>query len=640
MSIKSRFIVSLIFSLPMLFEMIARPLFGFELPGHAYTMFGLTTVVMVVAAWPFIRTAWSAFRNHNANMDTLIAIGTSTAYLYSIYAMLNHQPVFFEVAAFVITFILLGQLFEEMTKSRASNAIEKLLGLQVKDAEVLRSGALVRVPLSEIVVGDILRIKPGQKVAVDGIIIEGSSSIDEAMVTGESMPVTKRAGDAVIGATINKAGTFTYKATKVGNDTLLSQIIDMVKRAQVSRAPIQKTVDKISHIFVPIVLILAILTFAVWYLFLGADIAAAMLYAVAVLIIACPCALGLATPTALMVGTGRGAKMGILIKNGGVLESANNIQTVIFDKTGTITAGKPVVTDIIGDEKTVLTLAAALENASEHPLATAILEKAQTARITVKKVTNFIAHEGRGVTANVDGAVAFIGNVKLLDKKLGSQLEQEMQRLQDEAKTVVIVGSAGKAIGLIAVQDTPKETSAEAIAELKQRGLRTIMITGDNERVARAIADHVGIDEVIAGVLPSDKASHVTSLQQRGKVAFVGDGINDAPALAAADLGIAMGSGTDIAIESGGIVLVKNDLRDVGMALALSQKTFGRIKLNLFWAFIYNTLGIPIAAGVFVWAGLTLSPELAGLAMAFSSVSVVISSLLLNSTRLTTRSAT
>lgn len=618
----------------MLFEMIARPLFGFALPGHTYTMFALTTVVMIVAAYPFIRTAVAAFRNHHANMDTLIAIGTSTAYLYSVYAMFHHQPVFFEVAAFVITFILLGQLFEEMTKGRANSAIEKLLGLQARDAEVLRNNNLVRIPLSEIVVGDILRVKPGQKIAVDGIITEGSSTVDEAMVTGESMPVSKKAGDTVIGSTINQTGTFMFRATKVGSDTLLAQIIDMVKHAQVSRAPIQKTVDTISNIFVPVVLILAILTFTVWYVFLNADAATAILYAVAVLIIACPCALGLATPTALMVGTGRGARLGILIKNGDVLEAANNIQTVVFDKTGTITVGKPTVTDIIGDEKAVLALAATLEHSSEHPLATAILEKANNLGIKAKNTTNFTAIEGKGVTAEVAGKVAFVGNNKLLSKQLDARLEHDLQRLQDEAKTVVIVGHDNEVIGLIAVQDTPKETSPTAIAALKKRGLRTVMITGDNRRVAEAIASHAGIDEVIADVLPGDKASHVKSLQKHGNVAFVGDGINDAPALSTANLGIAMGSGTDIAIESGGIVLVKNDLMDVVKALTLSQKTFDRIKLNLFWAFIYNTLGIPIAAGLFVWANITLSPELAGLAMAFSSVSVVISSLLLNKVRL------
>ena len=631
MSIKRRFVISLILSLPMLVEMITNPLLGIGLPGHAYTMFVLTTGVMAVAAWPFIRTAWAAFRNHHANMDTLIAIGTSTAYVYSIYAMLNHQPVFFEVAAFVITFILLGQVLEETMKGRASSAVEKLLGLQAKDAEVLRGGEYVNVPLEDIQPGDIIRVKPGQKVAVDGIIQDGSSDIDESTVTGESMPVRKQAGDAVVGSTINKTGTFTYRATKVGADTLLAQIVELVKRAQVSRAPIQKTVDAVSNIFVPTVLIVAILTFAIWYVALGADVTSALMYAVAVLIIACPCALGLATPTALMVGTGRGARMGILIKSGDVLEAANNIATVVFDKTGTITLGKPTVTDVVGGDE-VLEIAAALEQASEHTLASAILAKAKEAGISVARVADFTAVEGKGVQGSIDGQRAFVGNTKLFEGALDAQLETAMQHLQSEAKTVVIVGIEEKAIGLIAIQDAPKETSPGAIAALKKQGYRTVMITGDNERVARAIADQVGIDEVEAEVLPADKADRVKALQARGKVAFVGDGINDAPALAAADLGIAMGSGTDVAIESGGIVLVKNDLRDVVKALALSHKTFGRIKLNLFWAFIYNTLGIPIAAGLFVWAGLSPSPELAGLAMAFSSASVVISSLLLNKT--------
>ena len=634
MNVKVRFFIALAFSLPMLIEMIGRPLFGFELPGHAYTMFGLTTVVMIVAAGPFIRTAWAALKNHHANMDTLIAIGTSTAYGYSIYAMITHQPVFFEVAAFVITFILLGQVLEEMAKGRASSAIEKLLALQANDAEVLRNGVPVRVLLSEVVVGDIVRVKPGQKIAVDGVVTEGVSTVDEAMVTGESTPVTKQPGDAVIGATINKTGTFTFRATKVGQATLLAQIVEMVKKAQVSRAPIQKVVDVISNIFVPIVLIIAIVTFAVWYVLLGVDVAQALMHAVAVLIIACPCALGLATPTALMVGTGRGAKMGILIKSGEVLEAANDIKTVVFDKTGTITQGRPVVTDIIGDEKEALALAASLEHSSEHPIASAILEKASSLGVALRKITKFEAIEGKGVVAIIAGKEALVGNEKLLDKELPDNLAGEMSRLHDEAKTAVIVGYKGQPIGLIAVQDTPKETSSRAIAILKKRGYRTVMITGDNQRVAEEIAAQVGIDEVIAGVLPGDKVDHVVRLQREGKVAFVGDGINDAPALAVANLGIAMGSGTDIAIESGGIVLVKNDIMDVVRALSLSQKTFGRIKLNLFWAFIYNIIGIPIAAGLFLWAGLSLSPELAGLAMAFSSASVVVSSLLLNRTRL------
>jgi Cu+-exporting ATPase len=619
--------------------MVASP-FGFELPGGMWTQFLLTTAVMAVSGRAFIQSAWASFRHHHANMDTLVAIGTGTAYLYSIYAMFNNQDVFFEDAALVITLILLGQVFEENMKRSASGAVAKLLDLQAKEAEVLRNGEIVKIPMAEVVVGDILRVKPGQKIAVDGVITEGSSTIDESMVTGESMPTEKKVGDSVIGSTMNSTGTFMFRASKVGDDTLLAQIVEMVKKAQTSHAPIQKTVDKISDIFVPAVLIIAILAFFVWYVLLGASVVTAMLFTVSVIIIACPCALGIATPTALMVGTGRSAKMGILIKNGEVLEAVNTIKTVVFDKTGTITVGKPKVTDIVGDEQAVLNVAANLEISSEHPLAAAVLEKAKEQGITPNTAQGFKAIEGKGVKAQINGKEAFIGNDKLLDNyKLTDQLTAKMVQLQSEAKTVVIVGYDNEIIGLIAIQDAPKQSSATAIAALKKRGLRPVMLTGDNERVARAIADQVGIDEVIADVLPGDKADHVKQLQQQAPVAFVGDGINDAPALTTADVGIAMGSGTDIAIESGGIILVKNNLLDVVNALELSQKTFNRIKLNLFWAFIYNSLGIPVAAGIFVGLGLILSPELAGLGMALSSLSVVASSLMLNRTKLTTVTA-
>ncbi|MFZ2589185.1 copper-translocating P-type ATPase [Paucilactobacillus nenjiangensis] len=639
MNIRNRFIFSLIVSTPILINMVASP-FGFELPGGMWTQFLLTTAVMAVSGRAFIQSAWASFRHHHANMDTLVAIGTGTAYLYSIYAMFNNQDVFFEDAALVITLILLGQVFEENMKRSASGAVAKLLDLQAKEAEVLRNGEIVKIPMAEVVVGDILRVKPGQKIAVDGVITEGSSTIDESMVTGESMPTEKKVGDSVIGSTMNSTGTFMFKASKVGDDTLLAQIVEMVKKAQTSHAPIQKTVDKISDIFVPAVLIIAILVFFVWYVLLGASVVTAMLFTVSVIIIACPCALGIATPTALMVGTGRSAKMGILIKNGEVLEAVNTIKTVVFDKTGTITVGKPKVTDIVGDEQAVLNVAANLEISSEHPLAAAVLEKAKEQGITPNTAQGFKAIEGKGVKAQINGKEAFIGNDKLLDNyKLTDQLTAKMVQLQSEAKTVVIVGYDNEIIGLIAIQDAPKQSSATAIAALKKRGLRPVMLTGDNERVARAIADQVGIDEVIADVLPGDKADHVKQLQQQAPVAFVGDGINDAPALTTADVGIAMGSGTDIAIESGGIILVKNNLLDVVNALELSQKTFNRIKLNLFWAFIYNSLGIPVAAGIFVGLGLILSPELAGLGMALSSLSVVASSLMLNRTKLTTVTA-
>ena len=591
---------------------------------------------MAISAAPYWNSAWSAFKHHNANMNTLVAVGTSVAYLYSIFAMFTGREVYFETAAYVTVFVLLGDVLEEKMHNNASNALAKLIDLQAKDAEVERNGEFVKVPLDQVKVGDIIRVKPGKKVPVDGVIVNGSSTLDESMVTGESMPVTKKKGDDVVGSTINTNGTFTFRATKVGSDTMLSQIVDLVKKAQTSHAPIQNLTDKISNIFVPAVLIIAILTFVIWYVFLGATLISAMLFAVSVVVIACPCALGLATPTALMVGTARSAKMGVLIKNGEVLEEVSDIDTVVFDKTGTITVGKPQVTDIVGDQNKVLTIAASLENNSEHPLATAVVKKAKENNISLANVKNFAAIEGRGVKANYDNQEAFVGSERLLeDISISQEMKDQAAKLQKEAKTVVYVGLGQEIIGLIAIQDVPKASSKAAIAELKKRGLKTVMLTGDNENVAQAICKEVGIDQVIAGVLPTEKAAEIKKLQDSGRtVAFVGDGINDAPALSTANVGIAMGSGTDIAIESGGIVLVQNDLMGVVRALEISKKTFNRIKLNLFWALIYNTIGIPIAACLFMGLGLTLSPELAGLAMAFSSVSVVTSSLLLNKTKI------
>jgi Cu+-exporting ATPase len=635
LSIRTRFIVSAVLSLPMLYAMVGGFFFDWMLPGEEWTMFFLTTPIMVIGVLPFIRSAWAAFKNHHANMDTLIAVGTTTAYTYSLYALLTDRAVYFEIAALLTTFILLGQVLEELTKGRASAAIEKLLNLQAKDAEVLRGDKYVRIPIDQIAVGDLIRVRPGEKIATDGVIVEGNSSIDESMVTGESLPVSKKPADTVIGATINKTGSLIFKASRVGSDTLLAQIVELVRRAQSSRAPIQKLADRVSNVFVPIVLIIAAATFAIWYVMLNAEFIDSLLYAIGVIIIACPCALGMATPTALMVGTGRGAKLGILIKSGEVLEAANNIKMVLLDKTGTITIGKPVVTDIIGDQKAVLGLAASLEAVSEHPLAAAILDKAQAEQIEPSKVRGFTAVAGKGVMATVGSKQAFIGNEAMAEgHQMDAKLKRMFQKLQSEAKTVMLVGQSGKVIGLIAVQDKPKETSKAAIAELKRRGFVPVMITGDNQATAEAIAKQVGIKQVVANVLPEDKAHQVKMLQTHGKVAFVGDGINDAPALAEADLGIAMGSGTDVAIESGGIVLVKNNLEDVVRALELSQKTFTRIKLNLFWAFIYNVIGIPVAAGVLTSFGFKLNPNLAGLAMALSSVSVVLSSLMLTRTKI------
>lgn len=629
-----RFWISFVLVIPMLIQMLAMP-FHWHMPGYNWVAFVTTTLIMLVAALPYWTSAWAAFKHHNANMNTLVAIGTSIAYFYSLFAMITNRPVYFESAAFIAVFVLLGDTMEERMHNNASNALKKLLDLQVKSAEVLRGGKFVQVPLDQVQVGDIIQVKPGQKVPVDGVITSGKTTVDESMITGESMPVTKKAGDSVVGSTINGDGAIQFRATKVGKDTMLSQIVEMVKKAQTSHAPIQNLTDKISGIFVPTVLIIAIITFVIWYSFLGATLVQAMLFAVAVIVIACPCALGLATPTALMVGTGRAAKMGVLIKDGQALEEIDDVKTVVFDKTGTITVGKPMVTDVVGDQQRVLTVAASLEAASEHPLAKAVMNAAKEDQVEVQPVTDFAAVEGKGVRAVIAGQPAFIGNDKLLaDYQITAGMKQQMIALQDEAKTVVLVGLAKQVIGLIAIQDAPKPSSASAIAELKARGLKTVMLTGDNERVASAIAKEVGIDRVIANVLPNEKADHVKALEQDGKVAFVGDGINDAPALTTANVGIAMGSGTDIAIESGSIVLVQNDLRGVVKAIDISKKTFSRIKLNLFWALIYNVIGVPIAAGVFVGFGLQLSPEFAALAMAFSSVSVVTSSLLLNKAKI------
>ena len=630
-----RFWISFVLSIPMLIQMLAMP-FQWMMPAYNWIALITTTIIMAISAFPYWKSAIAAFKKHSANMNTLVATGTAVTYFYSIFAMITDRAVYFESAAFVTVFVLLGDAMEEKMHNNASNALGKLMGLQAKDAEVLKDGKFVKVPLDQVQVGNLIRVKPGEKVPVDGTILEGVTSLDESMVTGESMPVMKKVGDTVVGSTINNNGTITFKATKVGADTMLAQIVDLVKKAQTSHAPIQNLTDKISNVFVPAVMIIAILTFMIWYSFVGATFVQALLFAVSVIVIACPCALGLATPTALMVGTARSAKMGVLIKNGEVLQEVSNIDTVVFDKTGTITVGKPVVTDIVGDAKKVLTIAASLEESSEHPLASAILQKAKNKEISPVKVDKFEVIEGKGVRADYNGQVAFVGSNRLLvDVNISREMASRAEKLQNEAKTVVYVGLDGKIIGLVAIQDVPKSSSKDAIAELKARGLMTVMLTGDNKRVAQAIADEVGIDRVIAEVMPNDKAQQIKELQDKGKkVAFVGDGINDAPALSTADVGIAMGSGTDIAIDSGGIVLVQNDLRGVVRALDTSKKTFNRIKLNLFWALIYNVIGIPIAAGLFAFVGFTLSPELAGLAMAFSSVSVVSSSLLLNKTKI------
>ena len=634
LSLLQRFWITSIFTVPLVILMIGMSTGGISHQVMRWGTFLATTPIMLVAGVPYIRSAWASFKKHNSNMDTLVALGTLVAYFYSLVALFTGLPVYFESAAFILFFILLGAVFEEKMRKNTSQAVEKLLDLQAKTAEVLRDDVYVQIPLEQVKVGDLIRVRPGEKIAVDGTVLEGETSIDESMVTGESIPVDKSVGDAVIGSTINNSGTIIFRAEKVGSETMLAQIVDFVKKAQTSRAPIQDLTDKISGIFVPAVVILGLLTFWVWFVLLGDSFVTSLLYGVAVLIIACPCALGLATPTALMVGTGRSAKMGILLKNGTVLQEIQKVQTIVFDKTGTLTEGKPVVTDVIGDEREVLSLAASLEDVSQHPLAQAIVNRASELGISLYPVENFQALHGKGVTGIINSKQVLLGNAKLLDDlAIPHDYQERFDLLEKEAKTVVFLSVDGQLKGLIALQDVPKENAKEAIAKLKKRGLRTVMLTGDNAGVAHAIAEQIGIEEVIANVLPEEKAHEIHKLQKNGKLAFVGDGINDAPALSVADVGIAMGSGTDIAIESADLVLTTNNLLGLARAFDMSKKTFNRILLNLFWASIYNLIGIPIAAGVFSVLGLVLNPELAGLAMAFSSVSVLISSLMLNFTK-------
>lgn len=586
------------------------------------------------------------------NMDSLIAIGTSTAYVYSVWQYLSYLAVnnsffglngekipelYFETAAFLITFVILGKWLESKAKGKTSDAIKKLVGLQPKTARVVTDGKTVDVPIESVVAGDIIVVRPGEKIPVDGIITKGESSVDESMLTGESIPAEKHVGDTVIGATINKHGSFEFKTTKVGSETALAQIIRLIEDAQNSKAPIQAFADKISAWFVPAVLIIAVLTFVVWFFFLGAGLTFSLMAFTSVIVIACPCALGLATPTAIMVGTGKGAEHGVLIKGGEPLQSACNLQAIVFDKTGTLTKGKPELTDLVSlndlDEEEIIRIAASLEKLSEHPLAEAIVNYAHEESIDLVEVENFKAIPGHGVRGMIEGVVYLIGNRKLmmnLPQTTLQKIERKMRKLEEAGKTAMLVATEVDVIGIVAVADTIKETTTEAIMRLKKKGLEVYMITGDNQRTAHAIAQMAGITEVLAEVLPEDKAAEIKKIQERGlKVAMVGDGINDAPALAQADLGIAMGSGTDVAMEAGGIVIIKNDLRDVLTAIDLSRESMGKIKQNMFFALLYNVIGIPIAARVFVGLGLVLKPELAGLAMALSSISVVTNSLML-----------
>ncbi|KKR33523.1 MAG: Copper-translocating P-type ATPase [Candidatus Gottesmanbacteria bacterium GW2011_GWC2_39_8] len=656
-SYRNKFISGLILSWPMLYFMFFD-FFSF-MPGKAYFLplvgvisFILATPVQLILGQGFYKGMVSALRMKTFNMDSLIAIGTTTAFVYSLfnYAIyviktgsfvgLNGEKIpelYFETAAFLITFVLLGKWLELRAKGQTSNAIKKLMGLAPKTARVIRNGNTSDIPIDEVVKGDIILVRPGEKIPVDGKITKGSSSVDQSMITGESIPVEKNAGDMVVGATINKMGSFEFEATRVGAETTLSQIIRLIEEAQGSKAPIQAFADRISAFFVPAVIIIAIITFGTWFLVLGSPLSYALMAFTAVIVIACPCALGLATPTALMVGTGKGAEHGILIKGGEPLEKACKVNAIVFDKTGTLTNGKPVVTDIDSysnfSEDEVLSLAAGLEKSSEHPLAEAIVSYAIEESVKSGEVSNFKAIAGHGVEGTINSQKYYFGNRKLITDIVGlpiERIDRKIGRLEEQGKTAMIFSNDKEILGTIAVADTVKDNSKEAVQRLTDRGIDVYMITGDNRRTAEAIAKQLGITNILAEVLPEDKANEVKKLQGSGKiVAMVGDGINDAPALAQADLGIAMGSGTDVAMESGGIVIVKNDLRDVMTAINLSKETMGKIKQNMFFALFYNVIGIPVAARALAFMGLILKPELAGLAMALSSISVVSNSLTL-----------
>ncbi|NSW52411.1 MAG: copper-translocating P-type ATPase [Anaerolineae bacterium] len=634
--------IGVVFTLPLFILSMGRD-FGL-LPhdlGHApwmnWLFLVLATPVQFYVGWDYYTSAWKAVRNKAANMDVLVALGSTMAYLYSLAVMANWFPghVYFETSAMIITLIKVGKFLEARAKGMTSEAIKKLMGLQAATANVIRFGKETAIPIEEVLEGEIIVVRPGEKIPVDGVVIDGSSTVNESMITGESIPVSKQAGAEVIGATINQNGLFQFRATRIGEDTMLAQIIKMVEAAQASRAPIQRIADQISAVFVPIVIVVAMLTFAVWFLFFpvpaGSDLTSftrALMNMVAVLVIACPCAMGLATPTAIMVGTGLGAERGILFKNGEALERAGKLTQVVFDKTGTLTVGEPSVTDIVpapaGSQAYLLQLSGSLELGSEHPLGQAIVNEARRKNLDLITPENFEAVGGRGVKGTVDGQLCVIGSPAFI-ASLGVNLDghqNQIDLLQSQGKTVMVTTSDNAVLGLLAVADTARDNARAVIETLHQRGLKTAMLTGDNRRTAEAIAHSLGIDQVLAEVLPDQKAETVRSLQDAGEhTAMVGDGINDAPALAQADLGIGIGTGTDVAIATADVVLIRGDLSGVPDAIALSIKTVKTIKQNLFWAFFYNVVLIPAAALGF------LNPILAAAAMAFSSIFVVTNSL-------------
>ncbi|WP_291565630.1 MULTISPECIES: heavy metal translocating P-type ATPase [unclassified Clostridium] len=654
-SLYKRFIFSAIFTVPLLIISMGS-MVGLELPtiinptdspfNFALIQFILTTFVIFIGK-KFFKVGFKSLIKGSPNMDSLISIGTLASYGYSIYAMFEiyfsgnhniaHTKLYFESAAVILTLITLGKYLEAKTKGKTSEAIKTLMGLSPKTATVEKDGQEQNIPIDDVEVGDIIIVKPGEKLPVDGVIISGSTSIDESMLTGESIPVEKNVDDNVIGASINKNGLIKYKATKVGKDTALSQIIKLVEDAQGSKAPIARLADIVSGYFVPIVIALAFLSAIVWYFFKG-DVVFSLTIFISVLVIACPCALGLATPTAIMVGTGKGAELGVLFKNGSALEETHKIQTIVFDKTGTITEGKPKVTDIITndiDKDELLMLAASSEKGSEHPLGEAIVLEAENRAINLKALSTFKAIPGQGIISTIDSKTVLLGNEKLMNENnIDIQsFNNSFEKLASEGKTPMFIAINNNLAGIIAVADTVKKNSKSAIEKLHKMGIKVAMLTGDNKKTANAIAKQVGIDIVISEVLPNEKSEQVKRLQNESKkIAMVGDGINDAPALAQADIGIAIGSGTDVAIESADVVLMRSDLMDVPTAIELSKKTILNIKENLFWAFAYNTLGIPVAMGVwYALGGKLLNPMIAALAMSLSSVSVLLNALRLKS---------